>query len=63
VVLFLFEPDRRCDIGRALAYVELISENALRVIVLEGDYKAFDMKRRNRRCRWVNIAHVAYDGL
>ena len=64
VVLFVFEPDRRCEILMALEYVQLIAGNTVeRVVVLEGDYMAYDMKRRDRRSQWVNIARQDDDGL
>ena len=64
VVLFLYEPDRRCEIMKALAYAEVATRNmARRVLVYEGDYLAFDMRRKDRREMWGNVARKACDAV
>lgn len=56
-MLFLYEPDKRCELKMALAYAEVVTRNmARRVLVYEGDYLAFDMRRNDRRAMWGNVA-------
>jgi hypothetical protein len=63
VVLFVFEPGTRYELSDVLGYVEDLTDgHSRRVLILEGEYLARDMRKRGGRHvsrLWVNVANAA----